>query len=813
MTIHKKPAQLSFDTRPGAHAKNQAYVPAFSDQSPSCRPASSRDPSASSSPAPSPPASTPPTFADNTDNAAAALLRIEGSVVAVPHHDPDSGFFIARTDLAAARGGGSPFSGSATLVGKASEIFPGERFEAFGRWVTHPRYGRQFRSERLRLLHPLTAHAMTRYLSSGAVAGIGKRLAQRLVKVHGDRLSAVLADDVDALAMIPGLSKKKALAIQLAWNARLRHHETAGFLSGLGFGSARIRSIMNRYAGLDIPALLKQDPYRLVGDVRGIGFPMADSVARALGVIATAPSRLRAGILHILAEAESVGHCGLRRSTLLEQACRLLDCNRQDVETALDLEFLHGRIVEHVIDLGDGHAPVPVILHSRTERCECTIARHVLRLLASKPSWDVARALRINEEIQSGLPDPLSAGQAQALVMGLSNRLSVITGNPGTGKTYVTKTLLQILSRLGVRFALCSPTGKAAKRAMDSTGHEASTVHRLLEVQSGRDGERFAYNSRRRLECDVVVVDEGSMQDVFLMRSLIEALPDHASLIIIGDVDQLPSVGPGQILADMIRSGVVPVTRLTEIFRQARNSKIIVNAHRINSGLDLLLPKRGEVSDFYFMRCEDPDTARTLIVDLVSRRLPDHYGFNPARDIQILAPMKNGSAGTRSLNLALQERLSATQGPCIKSPSGFSLYRGDRVIQTSNDYDLGVFNGDTGQVLSLDHEDNSLVIAFDDGKERRYPFESLGDLQLAYAMTIHKSQGSEFPCVILPVLTSHYAMLQRNLLYTGITRGKKLVIVVGQLQAVRLAARNTSSQSRVTSLYHFLRSDPARMAA
>jgi exodeoxyribonuclease V alpha subunit len=591
----------------------------------------------------------------------------------------------------------------------------------------------------------------------------------------------------------------RAKRIVDAWAEQKVVREIMMFLHSNGVGTARAVRIYKTY-GSDAVQVMTENPYRLTRDIRGIGFKTADAIATRLGFEKTAMIRLRAGVSFALAEAMDEGHCGLPTEELIPLAAGLLDAPGHLIGTALDLERSEGNLV--VDKVGE----TSCTFLSGLYRAERTIAGRLIQIADGRlpwPSIDAAKAVLWVEK-RSGLK--LAESQRAAVRLALTSKALVITGGPGVGKTTIVKAILRILGVKGVRMLLCAPTGRAAKRMSEATGIEAKTIHRLLEVDPISGG--FRRDESHSLDCDLLVVDEASMVDVLLMQALLKAAPDNAALLIIGDIDQLPSVGPGQALADIIGSEAIPVVRLTEVFRQAAASRIIVNAHRVNQGLmPDLVPSAGD-SDFYFVSADDPETASARIVELAKTRIPKRFGLNPIRDIQVLCPMNRGGVGARSLNIELQAALNPA-GERKVERFGWTFASGDKVMQVENDYDKEVYNGDIGYIGDVDPETGELTVSFD-GRAVTYGFGELDVLVPAYAATIHKSQGSEYPAVIVPVLTQHYPMLQRNLLYTGVTRGKRLVVLVGQKKAVAIAVRNASGWRRWSKLGEWLRARASR---
>ena len=574
------------------------------------------------------------------------------------------------------------------------------------------------------------------------------------------------------------------------------------FLQSHGVGTTRAVRIFKTYGADTIP-LVKENPYRLARDVRGIGFITADQIAQRLAIPKTSMMRARAGISYALLQAIESGDCGLPEAELLTLAQKLLEVEQGLLAEALTLELAAGSVVADTVN-----DQVCVFLpHLR--HAEDAIATAIRHLKVGRPPWPAIDAEKAIDWVEARLGVTLAPGQRDAVVKALSSKILIVTGGPGVGKTTIIRAILTILGAKGVMPLLAAPTGRAAKRLAESTGREATTIHRLLEFDAKGGG--FVRCKELPLECDLLVLDETSMIDVPLMASVLKALPQTAALLIVGDVDQLPSVGPGQVLADLIGSAQLPLARLTEIFRQASASRIIVNAHRVNAGTTPELAAPEGDSDFYFVEAADAEDAANKIVKVVADRITARFGLDPIREVQVLCPMNRGAAGARALNLALQAALNAGESGTAVERFGFTYRIGDKVMQTANNYDREVFNGDIGFIAKIDHDEGEVTIDID-GRTVVYPFGELDEVVLAYATTIHKSQGSEYPAVVIPVVTQHYAMLQRNLLYTGMTRGKRLVVLVGQRKAVAIAVRGTQDRRRWSKLRELLAFDD-RVAA
>jgi exodeoxyribonuclease V alpha subunit len=711
---------------------------------------------------------------------------LAGLVERVTFHNAENGFCVLRTK---ARG----HRDLVTVVGHAAIISAGEWITASGEWVNDRTHGQQFKAHFMRTSAPTTIDGIERYLASGMIRGIGPVYAKRMVKAFGEKVFDVIEAEPDRLRDVTGIGELRAKRITDAWAEQKVVREIMVFLHSHGVGTARSVRIYKTY-GSDAVQIMTENPYRLARDIRGIGFKTADAIAMKLGIEKTAMIRVRAGISYALTEAMDQGHCGLPADQLAPLAVELLGVTEDLVRTALDLELDEGNVVADTV------GEMSCVFLAGLHRAEKVIAERLLRLTNGMLPWpdiDPDRALPWIEK-KTGLV--LANSQTTAVRLALLSKVLVITGGPGVGKTTIVNAILRILTAKAVKLLLCAPTGRAARRMSEATGFEAKTIHRLLEVDP-KTG-RFKRDEESSLECDFLVVDETSMVDVMLMQALLKAVPDEAALLIVGDIDQLPSVGPGQVLADVISSGAVPVVRLTEVFRQAAMSRIITTAHRINHGVIPDLSKPEGDSDFFFVPAIDPDTAVPRIIELVKARIPQRFGLDPIRDIQVLCPMNRGGVGARSLNIELQAALNPA-GERRVERFGWTFAPGDKVMQIENDYDKEVYNGDIGYVDDVDPDAGELTASFD-GRAVTYGFGELDTLVPAYAVTIHKSQGSEYPAVVIPVMTQHYTMLQRNLLYTGVTRGKKLMVLVGQAKAVAIAVRNVSGRRRWSKLKEWL---------
>jgi exodeoxyribonuclease V alpha subunit len=708
---------------------------------------------------------------------------LSGLVERVTYHDAESGFSVLRVKV---RG----HHDLVTVVGHAAAIQPGEHVQASGAWVNDRTHGRQFRAAYLTATAPTSLEGIERYLGSGLVKGIGPHFAGKLVAAFGAEVFDVIEQTPARLREVAGIGPVRAARVGESWREQRAVRDIMVFLHAHGVGTSRAVRIYRTY-GADAIGLISENPYRLARDIRGIGFVTADRMAEKLGIARDAMIRVRSGVRHALAQALDEGHCALPRQALVPEAAKLLGVAVDLVETALERELAERELVADPVD-GE-----PCVFLGALHASERAIAERLRALAAgSRPSWPPIDAARAIPWVESRLGVELAERQREALAVALDSRLVVITGGPGVGKTTLLRAILRVLTVKGVRAALCAPTGRAARRLGEATGIEAKTIHRLLEVDPRTGG--FRRDEHQPLDCDIVVVDETSMVDVPLMHALVRAVPRHASLLLVGDVDQLPSVGPGQVLSDVIESGVASVVRLTEIFRQAAESRIVVSAHRINRGEMPELDAGEGQGDFYFVEVAEPEEGVRRVLQIVRERIPQRFGLDPVKDVQVLCPMNRGGLGARALNVELQ-RLLNPPGPVRLERFGWTFSPGDKVMQIENDYDKDVYNGDLGVVRTIDLDEAELKVDFD-GRLVTYDVNELDRLVLAYATTIHKSQGSEYPAVVVPLTTQHYPMLQRNLVYTAVTRGRRLVVIVGQRKALAMAVKGRPQRRRWSKL-------------
>ena len=717
---------------------------------------------------------------------AAPAELLAGLVERVTFHNPDNGFSVLRVKARGVRD-------LVTVIGHAAAIHAGEFVQAQGGWVNDREHGVQFRARSLVATLPTTREGIEKYLASGMVRGIGPVYAKRLVEAFGETLFDAIGEHPERLCEVHGIGPKRIAKIVGGWADQRAVREIMLFLHSNGVGTSRAVRIYKTY-GTDAIRLISENPYRLARDIRGIGFRTADQIATKLGIEPTAVIRLRAGIGFALNEATSDDHCALPTGELLRMTAKLLDVPAELVTTALELELADAEVIADTV------AGQACIFLTGLFRAEREIAERLRALARGALPWPRIDADAAIPWVGQSTGLHLAPSQEMAVRTALASPVLVITGGPGVGKTTLVKSILQILLAKKIAISLGAPTGRAAKRLAESTGMPAKTIHRLLEADPAKGG--FKRQQENPLETQLLVVDECSMVDVPLMLAILRALPRGAALLLVGDVDQLPSVGPGQVLADIIGSSAVPVVRLSEVFRQAAGSRIITNAHRINQGLMPELPGRNVESDFYFADAEAPETGAARLLTLVAERIPRRFGLDPIRDIQVLCPMNRGGLGARSLNLELQQRLNPP-GEARIERFGWVFAAGDKVMQTENNYTKDVFNGDVGIVARVDLAEGELAVDFD-GREVSYEFGELDELVLAYAVTIHKSQGSEYPAVVIPLATQHYTMLARNLVYTAVTRAKQLVVLVGQRKALAIAVKTADRQIRWTKLDEWL---------
>ena len=708
--------------------------------------------------------------------------QLRGTIERITFQSKDSGFTVAKL-----RPEGASAKGLVTIVGQTLSLNAGERVVMDGEWSSHAQYGRQFKISNYQTAQPTTLDGVRRYLGSGLIKGIGPVMAKRIVDHFGERALDVIRKEPGKLKEVEGLGPKRARMISRAWKEQQEVHGVMLFLQSHDVGTGYAVKIWKQY-GEDAVTLLKENPYRLASDIWGIGFLTADRIAQNMGVEAESEARIRAGVLYVLTSASNDdGHVFVGRVDLLTACSEALGVGIELINSGIDA----------LVDAKELICEEDRLYLPMLYRSEQGIATrlHQLAQIERIEAGDVGAEI---DAIQTREDVSFAPRQREALSKAMSSSVMVLTGGPGTGKTTTVNGMISLFEARKRKVILAAPTGRAAKRMQEATGREAKTIHRLLEFAPGTG---FVRNAENPLEAEAIVVDEISMVDVLLMNSLLRAVPTSASLILVGDIDQLPSVGPGSVLKDTIDSGTVPVVTLNEIFRQAQSSRIVTNAHGINSGGMPELDNQRD-GDFFFLEVADSDDVASTIGDLCGERLPKTYGFDPREDIQVLSPMHRGDAGAQSLNHRLQTRLNP-RGVELER-SGVRYRDGDKVMQVRNNYDKDVFNGDIGRIESIDVTDQEVRVRFGD-RSAVYEFSELDELALAYAITVHKSQGSEFRAVVVPITTQHFVMLQRNLIYTAITRARNLVVMVGTKKALGIAIKNNAVAQRNTTLVEKLR--------
>ncbi|MEU4064982.1 ATP-dependent RecD-like DNA helicase [Streptomyces wedmorensis] len=729
---------------------------------------------------------------------------VEGVLERITYANEESGYTVARVDTG--RGAGDLL----TVVGALLGAQPGESLRMEGRWGSHPQYGKQFTVDNYTTLLPATIQGIRRYLGSGLVKGIGPVFADRITQHFGLDTLDILEESPARLIEVPGLGPKRTKKITAAWEEQKAIKEVMVFLQGVGVSTSIAVRIYKKYGDASI-SVVRNQPYRLAADVWGIGFLTADKIAQSVGIPHDSPDRVKAGLQYALSQSTDQGHCFLPEERLIADAVKLLQ-----VDTGLVIECLAELaedpegVVREVVPGPEG-TPVTAVFLVPFHRAELSLAGQLRRLLRTEEdrmpafrdvAWDKALAWLADRTGASLAPE-----QEEAVRLALTRKVAVLTGGPGCGKSFTVRSIVELARVKKAKVVLAAPTGRAAKRLAELTGAEASTVHRLLELKPGGDA---AYDRDRPLDADLVVVDEASMLDLLLANKLVKAVAPGAHLLLVGDVDQLPSVGAGEVLGDLLAPGSpVPAVRLTRIFRQAQQSGVVTNAHRINAGTP---PLTQGLPDFFLFVEEETEDAARVAVDVAARRIPAKFGLDPRRDVQVLAPMHRGPAGAGSLNGLLQQAITPARPDLPEKRFGGRVFRvGDKVTQIRNNYEKGangVFNGTVGVVTELDTVEQRLTVRTDEDEEVPYDFDELDELAHAYAVTIHRSQGSEYPAVVIPVTMSAWMMLQRNLLYTAVTRARKLVVLVGSRRAIAQAVRTVSAGRRFTALAHRLTGEP-----
>ncbi len=716
------------------------------------------------------------------------LEKLDGSVERVTFHSEESGFCVLRVKVKGHRE-------LVTIIGSMPNIVAGEWVVAEGDWIVDKQHGRQFKSESLSSMPPESLAGIEKFLGSGLVKGIGPVYAAKLVAEFGKDIFDVIENRSSLLERIPGVGRMRRILIKDGWNETVTIRAIMSFLLSNGVSTARAFRIFKQY-GTEAIKKVQADPYCLSRDIRGIGFKSADQIAMNMGIEKDSELRARAGVEHVLQEVTKEGHCAFPREQLIEKTVDILNIPEEIVATAVDYGLKLGRLVEEQ----DSDSGLQLIYLRKLYLAEVELTKDLKALAVGQhpcPPIDIKKAIIWCQE-KIGIE--LAPAQCEALALAVTEKVVVMTGGPGVGKTTLVNAIIKVLAAKKLKVVLAAPTGRAAKRLAETSGCKATTIHRLLAFDVRTGG--FKHNKETPLAGDVFVIDESSMLDIQLAHQLVCAIPTSASLLLVGDVNQLPSVGPGSVLRDIIKSDMFPVERLTHVFRQAAQSHIVTNAHRINSG-EMPIPGAADVnSDFYFIEVEDAEKGADTVVQMVRNNIPKKFGLNAINDVQVLTPMHRGAMGAQNLNIKLQAALNP-KGDTIER-FGYTYRVGDKVMQIENDYDKEVFNGDIGLVESIKMDDQEIVVIFD-GRSVTYSFNEVDELVPSFAITIHKSQGSEYPCVVIPVHTQHYMMLQRNLIYTAITRGRKLVVLIGTWKALSLAVKRVDAHQRITTLAGKLR--------
>ena len=714
---------------------------------------------------------------------------LSGTIERVTFHNEENGYCVLRVSISDARK-------TQTVVGNCAAPNAGEEIAARGEWIEDDQFGSQFRASEISTSEPDNLKGIERYLGSGLIDGIGPTYAKKLVNKFGPEVFNIIDDRSKRLEEVEGIGPKRRKEIKKSWEKQKSVRRIMVFLHQHGISTARAVRIYKTYGDESIKKL-KNNPYRLSHDLHGVGFKTADAIASKLGINFDDWSRIEAGLQFALQTATGNGHCALPETELIESATELLGVDQIKIEDCLKKIITKSEVIRDEIN------SVPMIFPPQLITSEKIVSQKILNLASKKPDYPKFEIEKALSWCQKKIGYPLAEGQRKAVELALRERVLIITGGPGVGKTTILRSVLMILRAKKVAPILCAPTGRAAKRMSETTGLEASTIHRLLEFK-GHSG-KFAHDENNPVEGDLFIVDEASMIDIQLMSSFLRALPKNAHLILVGDVDQLPSVGPGSVLSDMIQSNELPVARLNEIFRQSSESRIITAAHEINEGiLPIELSKSARNnpnSDFFFISSDEPDKTAETIANIVSLRIPEKLGLDPVNDIQVITPMHRGSLGTQALNRKLQDSLNPASESTFEIERFGARYRvGDKVIQTRNNYDKETLNGDIGKVIEISTDPGKVIIQFSGQRTVSYEPGELDEISPGFAITVHKSQGSEFPCVVIPVSTQHFLLLQRNLLYTAITRGSQVVVLVGQKKAAAMAVKNIDTKERYRGL-------------
>ncbi|MBC2705528.1 ATP-dependent RecD-like DNA helicase [Desulfobacula sp.] len=715
------------------------------------------------------------------------MPKLNGHIERVTFSSEETAFCVCKLKVKGERG-------LVTIVGNMVNPVPGEFVELDGEWITHTKFGNQFQIRQYKTLVPATQFGIQKYLGSGLIKGIGPVMAKRIVKRFGIKSLDIIEKSIDKLSEVEGIGKKRIEMIAQAWDDQKEVRTVMLFLQSHGVSTAYAAKIFKTY-GQDSIHIVRENPYRLARDIFGIGFIIADSIAEKLGMEKHAPQRIEAGLEYVLHQLSDDGHVCYPYNELCRKVQHMLEVDRDIVLKAVADSFSAERIV--IEDISENKK---LVFLKKFHVCETEIAKNFEQLKNFSKSVRKIDSKKAVEWIKGQIKITLAKNQEEAVKKSLEEKVLIITGGPGTGKTTIINAIIKILKKAGAKILLAAPTGRAAKRMSEATWERAQTIHRLLDYSMKKPG--FKKDNKNPLKCDVLIIDEASMIDTVLMHHLLKAVPPKATLIFVGDVNQLPSVGPGNVLNDLIVSNAFAVVTLDTIFRQARKSLIVVNAHRINKGMFPVLANDNKKSNFYFVQKEEPEDVLNTIIDLVQNRIPQKFKVDPVDDIQVLTPMHRGIVGAGNLNHELQKILNLNKGILQRGNREFKV--SDKVMQIRNNYDKHVYNGDIGRIVDINFIDQKVLLNFD-GREVEYDFSSLDEIVHAYAVSVHKSQGSEYPVVIIPVVIQHYILLQRNLIYTAVTRGKKLVVLVGTKKALAMAINTDKSSRRHTRLSYRLK--------
>ena len=718
------------------------------------------------------------------------LEQLQGQIERITFTSEETGYTVAKIKVYGRRD-------LVTIIGNIVNPTPGEIIKMQGVWGNHPKYGEQFKIVFCQTTTPASVYGIEKYLGSGLVKGIGPVMAKRIVKMFKEKTLEVIEIEIDKLAEVEGIGLKRIGMIRKAWEEQKEIRAVMIFLQSHGVSSGYAAKIYKQY-GNEAIKIVQENPYRLATDIFGIGFITADKIAEKMGFAKDSELRAAAGILYVLHELTDEGHVYYPYEPLILKCKEMLDIDREIIvkaigTVAVDKQIVIEDINQNLAEFQENNKAVYLAGYHIAEKSLAARLKTLVNAPQAIRKIDPEKAI---QWVQEKLSITLADKQIEAVQRAAENKVMIITGGPGTGKTTIINAILKIFSAIKTKIMLAAPTGRAAKRMSETTGHEAKTIHRLLEYNMRKGG--FQKDEESPLDCDLLIIDEASMIDTLLMHHLLKAIPVRATFVMVGDVNQLPSVGAGNVLMDIIDSGISPVVQLNEIFRQAKESSIIVNAHKINDGfIPNLKSNQGKVDDFHFIEQEDPEKVLEIIINLVRERIPKRFGFDSVNDIQVLTPMHRGVVGAGNLNIELQKALNPGEEGVLR---GGRLFRvNDKVMQIVNNYDKEVYNGDIGRIASIDEEAKEVKVLIDD-REVIYDYSDLDELVHAYAVSVHKSQGSEYPAVVIPILTQHYVLLQRNLLYTGVTRGKKLVVIVGTKKAMAIAVKNNKTKKRYTLL-------------